>query len=145
KKGGEPIYAADWNELADAVADVGTATGQLTRLVAPLGHDHPEIEKKIAEVDSNLQKFFEVFGRSVAELQRQIQQLALQRKVDDALDGARVPPSSPIRDKIRQQTDRLAAASQDPPAVYTRKVQEAARAIEAELSTLTAPPDDETA
>lgn len=142
KKGGEPIYAADWNELADAAADIAGAANQMTRLVAPTGHNHPELEKKIAELDSNLQKFFEIFGRSIVELQRQIQQLALQRKVDNALDAARVAPDAAVRGSLQAQVDKLTAASNDPPAVYTRKAQEVGRAMEQTLSTIT-PPEGE--
>ncbi|HMV67379.1 MAG TPA: hypothetical protein PKA64_11055 [Myxococcota bacterium] len=145
KKGGEPIYAADWNELAGAVAGIATATQQMTRLVSVDGHNHPELEKKIGELDSNLQKFFDIFGRTVVELQRQIQQIALQRQVDDAFNAARLAPDDSSRLAIKSQIDKLALATHDPPAVYTRKAQEVGRAMEAALSAVApheeAPPE----
>lgn len=145
KKGGEPIYAADWNELSAAVAGVSNATQQMTRLVSVDGHNHPELEKKIGELDSNLQKFFEIFGKTIVELQRQIQQLALQRQVDDALNAAQVAPDDSGRLALKAQIDKLALATHDPPAVYTRKVAEVGRSMEAALSAITpaaeAPPE----
>lgn len=141
KKGGEPIYAADWNELSTAVASVANATQQMTRLVSVDGHNHPELEKKIGELDTNLQKFFDIFGRTIVELQRQIQQLALQRQVDDALNAARLPQDDSSRLALKTQIDKLSLATHDPPAVYTRKVQEVGRAMEATLSAVTASPE----
>src|SRR5687767_11948455 len=56
KKAGQPIYADDWNEMAVTVATVAKATRELTDLVAPRGHDHPEIAAKFDEVQRNLQR-----------------------------------------------------------------------------------------
>jgi len=93
KKGGQPIFADDWNDISDALGDLSRATVDLSQRVSPDGHDHPELADKIAEVQSNLLKFFDLFGKTVVELQRQLQQLALQRRVDDAL--AAVPVATP--------------------------------------------------
>lgn len=85
KRAGQPIYADDWNELAGVVADIARGTKDLTALVAPIGHDHPELVAKLDEQAGNLQRLFDVFGESVSQLQREVQILGLQNRVDEAL------------------------------------------------------------
>src|SRR5215813_11855474 len=46
KRPGEAIVADDWNGMATGIRDLAQATGELTRLVSPLGHNHPELEDK---------------------------------------------------------------------------------------------------
>ena len=121
KKGGQPIYADDWNELSGAVADVAQSTLDLSRLVSPVGHDHPEIEEKLAEIHTNLQRFLDVFGKSLVQLQRQIQILALQRRVDEALD--QVPGvTDETRKQFQQEVSKLEEAGQDNPYVFTTRM-----------------------
>jgi hypothetical protein len=67
------------------VEEIARSTGDLSRLVAPQGHDHPELVAKMDEIQANLRKFYEVFGQSMATIQRQLQQLALERHTEDAL------------------------------------------------------------
>jgi len=43
KAPGEAIRATDWNQLVNAVSDIAGAVLELTSLVSPRGHDHPEI------------------------------------------------------------------------------------------------------
>src|SRR2546421_3671477 len=68
KGAGEVIRASDWNSLAGAVSDLAAAVLELTNLVSPKGHDHPEIAEKIDEVQGNLRRFAEAFGKSLVEL-----------------------------------------------------------------------------
>jgi hypothetical protein len=73
KLAGNAILAADWNQLAGAVADIADAVLQLTSLVAPKGHAHPEIAAKIDEVQGNIRRFTEAFGKSLLEIRREIE------------------------------------------------------------------------
>lgn len=95
KQGGEPIYADDWNALADVVGDVADATLDLTRRVSATGHDHVELIEKMDEIQRNLQRFLDVFGRSMAQVQRQLQALALEQRTNRALD--RIPDLTAAR------------------------------------------------
>lgn len=86
KRAGQPIYADDWNELAGVVADMARGTKEFAALVSPIGHDHPELVAKLDEQARNLQRLFDVFGESVSQLQREVQILGLQNRVDEALN-----------------------------------------------------------
>jgi hypothetical protein len=88
KIAGEAIRAADWNTLVNAVSDLATCVLQLCSLVSPRGHDHPEIAEKIGEVQDNMRKFAESFGRSLLELRREIETENLRTQVTDVLDRA---------------------------------------------------------
>jgi hypothetical protein len=63
KAPGEVIRSNDWNTMVTAVTDLANAVAELTRLVAPIGHNHPEIETKIGEVQGNIRRFADSFGR----------------------------------------------------------------------------------
>lgn len=133
KMAGQPIYAEDWNALATTVGDLARANSDLTKLVSPIGHDHPEIAEKIDEVQANLQRFYDLFGRSLAQLQRQVQQLALRRKVEAAV--ATVPNVSPERrrDLDLAITD-LERAWSDQPSTYSIKKRRSAQALDRTLA-----------
>lgn len=102
KRGGEPIFADDWNQLAGTVQQVALANIDMTRRVSAHGHDHPELIEKLDEIQRNMQRFLEVFGRSMAQIQRQVRQLALKQQADEALD--RIPDVPPAR---RAEVDDL--------------------------------------
>ena len=53
KQAGEAIRSDDWNAMAGAVHDLASAVAELTRLVSPTGHDHPELVAKFDEMSSN--------------------------------------------------------------------------------------------
>lgn len=137
KLAGQPIYADDWNALAVTLSDVSRAGLELTGLVSPVGHDHPEIVEKLDEVQRNLQRFYDLFGQSLAQLQRQVEQLALQRTVDAAVGEIGVIP--PAR---RAELDRaileLGNAWSDPPAIYSTKKQRAGQQISQTLAAIVA-------
>jgi hypothetical protein len=115
---GEAIQAADWNLLAGAVADLAAAVGQLTLLVSPRGHDHPEIATKIDEVQSNLRTFAEAFGKTVLEIRRQFEADQLRKNTEDVLSMApELPPAR--REKFFKRIDDLKFSYQNDPAQYT--------------------------
>lgn len=99
KSPGDAIHAADWNRLAGAVADLAKAVGDLTELVSPRGHDHPEIAAKIDEVQGNLRSFAEAFGKTVLEIRRQFEVDQIKKHADDALDLNQRPD---LREKIEK-------------------------------------------
>lgn len=142
KVAGQPIFADDWNALAATVADSARATGELARLVSPIGHDHPELVTAISEVQENVQRFYDLFARSLAELQRQIEQLALQRKLDDAAVAVRMP--DPARKRMEDLLGELENGYQDPPSIYDLKKRRFGEALQEELaaSALANAPDD---
>lgn len=128
KKGGQPIYADDWNALANVVGDMARSTSDLTRQVAPLGHHHPELEAKMSEIQSNLNKFLDLFGRTVAQLQREIRALSLRRQVGDALatipatTAAAVAKRAAAQAALNTAIDALADRRDDTPFAYTSEV-----------------------
>lgn len=120
KAPGEVIRAGDWNALAGAVADLASAVLELTQLVSPKGHDHPEIAEKIAEVQGNLRRFTESFGKSLVELRRDIENQNLRRKVETVLDKAGADQT--IRDRVIGRVVELESGLQQTTPVFTAKL-----------------------
>ncbi len=140
KMGGQPIYADDWNNLASTVSEVSRSTRELTDLVSPVGHDHPEIVEKIEEIQGNIQRFYDAFGAAIAQLQRQMQQLALQRKVETALE--KVPNATPeVRKEMEDNAKELADAWLDNPGIYSARKRRTAQKIQTQLVNLLAEAD----
>ena len=134
---GQPIYADDWNALAGTVADLASANSDLVKLVSPVGHDHPELVAKMEEIQRNLQRFYDLFGKSLTQLQRQVQQLALRRKVDAAVGVVgEVTPAQ--RGQIDQAMGLIAEAWQDPPATYSLKKKRAGEQLSQTIATIVA-------
>ncbi len=120
KAPGEVIRAADWNTLTGAVRDLADNMLQLTNLVSPRGHDHPEIADKIAEVQDNIRSVMESFGKSLLELRREIETDLLRRVVTSVLDEAQAPDST--RTDVLTRIDNLADRLKADPAVYTTEL-----------------------
>lgn len=128
KSPGEAIKAADWNTLVECVGDLTGAVLELTALVSPRGHDHPEIAEKIDEVQGNLRRFAESFGRSLLELRREIETLDLEQTVEDALAGAdEVSPE--VRDRFTRTVGELAGRIQGDTPQFTGKLANAGHTI----------------
>lgn len=127
KQAGEAIRAADWRTLTGAVGDLASAVLELTHLVSPLGHPHPEIAEKIDEVQGNLRRFGEAFGRSLLELRREIETLDLEKTVREVLDSAtEVTPE--IRDRFTQPLVELPKLIQGDTPTFTGKLSSAGHA-----------------
>ncbi len=120
KGSGEAIRAADWNALVGAVSDLASAVLELTNLVSPKGHDHPEIAEKIGEVQENVRRFGEAFGRSLLELRREIEAGNLRRTVTDVLDvgGA----SDELRNRVFERVQDLELTFQSDTPTFTQKL-----------------------
>jgi hypothetical protein len=137
KQGGQPIYADDWNHLSHVVRDVAKSTRDLTTLVSPIGHDHPELVSKIEEVQRNLQTAYDTFGQVVAQIQRQIEQLALQAKVNSALD--RMPAVTPqVRTQFANTINELQNVWSDSPGVYSSAKRRTGEKLQEQFSAILA-------
>ena len=141
KAPGEVIRASDWNTLVGAVQDLANGVLELTQLVSPRGHDHPEIAEKIGEVQENLRRFAEAFGQSLLELRREIETENLRNTVDDVLDAGGA--SEAVRGRIRERLDGLEKAVQGDTPMYTGKLSRAGSLILNELNDLAASQGDE--
>lgn len=92
---GEAIKAEDFNLLASSIRDLALAMAELTRLVSPLGHNHPELETKFDEVSTNFETLLTALSAAMAELQRQIQAERVRTQIEGVLDRAEVDKASP--------------------------------------------------
>ena len=118
KQAGEAILASDWNVMAGAVQDLASAVLELTRIVAPKGHNHPEIAEKIDEVQGNIVRFSEAYGRSLLQLKREIETTKLRRRVND-----NIVVKDPVRgQRILERIDELDVMIQQPSITYTPKL-----------------------
>jgi hypothetical protein len=128
KSPGEVIRASDWNLLVNAVSDMAGAVLELTNLVSPKGHDHPEIAEKIGEVQENLRRFAEAYGQSLLEIRRELETQKLQAQTNAALVGVEIDAS--VKKTLTDNMDDLKAALQDPSPVFTGKLAQVSRHIQ---------------
>ena len=120
KSAGEVIRASDWNQLVTAVSDMANAVLELTNLVAPKGHDHPEIAEKIDEVQGNLRRFADAFGQSLLELRREIETQKVKKQANDMLSLAGANETS--RQRVNDLILDLEGSVQANPFIYTSKL-----------------------
>jgi hypothetical protein len=120
KQAGEAFLAADWNRLVSAVGDLASAVSELTKLVAPRGHDHPEIATKIDEVQLNIVNFTEAFGKTLVELQRAIEFDKLKADADDVLSQPSIPQKD--KDTILSHLNLVKGALQSDPVRFTQQL-----------------------
>ena len=95
KQPGEAIKSEDFNLMATSIRELALAVAELTRLVSPIGHNHPELEAKFDEVSTNFETLLNTLSTAMAELQRQIQAQRVRTQVEDVLDRAEIDPGSP--------------------------------------------------
>jgi len=131
KSPGEVIRAEDWNVLVGAVADLARSLGELTRLVAPQGHDHPEIADKIAEVQGNILRFTESFGKSLLELRRELESENLRKRLDLVLDKAGA--GSAIRERVEKRIGDLEVSAQAPTSSWANRMASHGSALTREI------------
>ena len=117
KAPGEVIRAADWNTLTGAVRELAGSVLELTNLLSPRGHDHPEIAEKIVEVQNNIRSFSQAFGRSLLELRRDLEREHLRRVVTDVLDVAQEQGAR--REELLGRVEGLGDVLQADPTVFT--------------------------
>jgi len=97
KRPGESINSSDWNSATSSIGSLADAVGQLTRLVSPVGHDHPELEDKINEIQGNFATLLDTVTTAMTELQRQIQAERIRRQIFNLSDLAGLPADNPRR------------------------------------------------
>ena len=115
KKGGEAILASDWNALAGSVALLAKSVSELTRLVTPVGHNHPEYEKKMNELGANFDKLVGTLSASMAEIQRQLQIRRLEEVTTRLLEEADVPIADrkPLEDRFDRLREKITESPRD--------------------------------
>jgi hypothetical protein len=93
KRPGEAILASSWNAMAASVESLARSVGELARLVAPQGHNHPEYERKIDEMSTNFETLLNTLTASMAEIQRRLQIERIDAVWRDAFDGIEDTPA----------------------------------------------------
>jgi hypothetical protein len=120
KAPGEAIRAADWNALVGVVRELSSSVLEMTNLLSPRGHDHPEIAEKIAEVQQNILNFTEAFGKSLLELRRELETEHYRRVLTAVLDEAQAPQAT--REELLGRVTRLGQAFQADTTVFTSQL-----------------------
>jgi hypothetical protein len=133
---GEAILAQDWNAMAGAIRDLAGALGQLTQLVSPTGHNHPELEKKFDEVAGNFNELINSVSASLTELQRQFQTQRLRQQIGDVLDRAAIDPASPKGLEFTNLVSNLETNVTATPTTFGREVRNTAVQLSTKLEAL---------
>jgi hypothetical protein len=133
---GEAILSRDWNTLSSAVRDLAQAVSQLTRLVSPVGHNHPELEKKFDEVSGNFETLVNTISTTLTELQRQIQTQRFRQQINDVLDAAQIPPDSPKAKEFTDLVGNLEKSVTVSPTVFSRETRNTALQLSTKVEAL---------
>lgn len=136
KSPGEAILAQDWNAMASAIRDLADALGQLTQLVSPTGHNHPELEKKFDEVSGNFNELINSVSASLTELQRQFQTQRIRQQITDVLDTAAIDPTSPRGLEFTTLVNNLESNVTASPSIFGREVRNTAVQLSTKLEAL---------
>lgn len=154
KRAGEAIRAEDWNTLASGVRDLAHGVSEFSKLVSPLGHHHPELEKKIDEMQSNFTSLVNQLTPALTDLQRQVNTLRVEQQVLDMFEkaqaAAQAPPAKKAVEDAKAQAQALIGQLQVATALNPLQYAKAQREIGAQLQTITETvqanaPDDATA
>lgn len=140
KIAGEVIRSSDWNILVGAVRDFGSALQEITNLVAVKGHNHPEIAEKIDQVQGNLINFSEAYGKTLLQIQREIEALNMRRNIEDMYNKGRVPEAE--RTDVLDRLDELSGNLELPTAVWTKKLSSTAGLVLSQINTIASNQDD---
>jgi hypothetical protein len=135
KQPGDPIRSEDWNAVVGALGDLATAVAELTRLVSPTGHDHPELEEQLDEGTANLRRFADQFGAQLARIQRTLQTLAIERQVETTFANAGIVPEA-VRQAAQESIAVLKQHSDSDTIVWGARKKTAYTAILNAMATL---------
>lgn len=136
KRPGEAILAEDWNQMASAIRDLAGAMGELTRLVSPQGHDHPEFVRKFDEVSDNFEILLDTLSKTLTEMQRQIETQRLRQQIEDVLDRASIDPVSSQGQDFLTVVDTVEALVTESPSQFARNFRLAGTQLETKLDQL---------
>jgi hypothetical protein len=136
KRPGEAIRAEDFNQMASSIRDLALAVVELTRLVSPLGHNHPELETKFDEVTGNFQQLLNTVSTAMAELQRQIQAQRVRTQVESVLDTAAIDRASPQGLQMLNLVTQLETKVSDPPTSFARTARDVGVQLQTHLEQL---------
>jgi len=132
KQPGEAIRADDWNTMASAVRDLANAVAELTRLVSPTGHDHPELVSKFDEMSGNFDQLVNTLSASMTELQRQIQAQRVRRQIDDLVSVGQLPDA--VSKQLYTLVDNLDTNVTESPLVYGRRARDVGQQLTVAVS-----------
>jgi hypothetical protein len=136
KQPGEAIRAEDWNAMASGMREMALAIAELTRLISPTGHDHPEFIAKFDEVTGNFSTLLNTLTTAMTELQRQIQSQRIRAQVEDVLTEANVPKEDPRSKQLLAAVENLERNVSASPLTFGKAARNAGVEVEAHLSAL---------
>lgn len=136
KQPGEAIRAQDWNDMASSIRDLAQAVVELTRLVSPVGHDHPEYVRKFDEINNNFSTLVNTLNASMAELQRQIQALEVRRRIEQVLDAAEIGRETAAGREILSLADDFDKTTTDTPRTFAQKQRNIAIQLDQKIETI---------
>ncbi len=136
KQPGEAIRAQDWNIMASSIRDLAQAVAELTRLVSPIGHDHPEHVRKFDEINDNFNTLVSTLNASMAELQRQIQAVEVRRRIEEVLTVAGIDRESVKGQEILALAHDLDQTATDTPRTYAQKQRNIAIQLQQKVETI---------
>jgi len=120
KSAGEAIRAADWNALVAGVSDLAGAILELTYILAPRGHTHPDLGDRVDGIREDMRRSGESFGRSVILLRREVEAVTLRRDVTAMLDAGNA--SAEVRDRALARVSELEGSLMTDTQVFTGKL-----------------------
>jgi hypothetical protein len=136
KQPGESIRAEDFNQMASSIRDLALAVVELTRLVSPIGHNHPELEAKIGEISSNFDTLVNTLATAMTQLQRQIQAQRVRTQVEQVLDSAAIDRTSGQGLQMLNLVGQLDAKVTDPPTSFGRTARDVGVQLQTNLEQL---------
>jgi hypothetical protein len=136
KQPGEAIKAEDWNRMASSIGDLARAVAELTRLVSPVGHNHPELERKFGEVTGNFDSLVSTLSAAMTELQRQIQAERYRKQVENVLLDASIDPNSARAKEFTDLVKDIETLVTDDPLTFSRKTRNLGVQLATKIETL---------
>jgi hypothetical protein len=140
KAPGEAIRATDWNRLVEAGSDIATALLDLSNLLSPRGHTHPEIVDKINQLQEALRTFSEAWGRSLLELRREIETEYLRRRILDVYAAGKA--TNDMMKAINDRLNELGTLTQSDTPAFTQKLAVLGTLVLTDVNTMAASQGD---
>jgi hypothetical protein len=136
KQAGEAIRSEDWNAMASGLREVALAVAELTRLISPTGHDHPEFVTKFDEVTNNFSTLLNTLTAAMTELQRQIQSQRIRAQVEEVLSEANIPKEDSRSKQIMTLVENLEKSVTKTPTAFGKDARNVGAQVETHLSAI---------